>query len=124
MLGHKDVYLRCRSCGTRFLYLQRDRDQEDLPSVCPACRILSDLSRRHTGTIEWYSRRRGFGFIDDQDGSSIFVHASGFRDQKRVRPAAGQRASYYVEQTERGPRAVDVTLVEKEGQGPTRTGTA
>ena len=28
------------------------------------------------GTIKWYNARKGYGFIDGEDGKDVFVHQS------------------------------------------------
>ncbi len=112
----RDLYLVCRSCSNRFLYSREEQRQAAVadadgaapPRVCPACRALEQLTRRRTGVIEWYNRQRGYGFIQQDDGSSVFVHASEFRESGPVRPRKGMAVSYQVQITDRGPRAIDV----------------
>jgi cold shock protein len=110
----KDRYLTCQSCRNRFLYSREEQrqhaDAARPPRICPACRALERLTRRRTGEIEWYSRQRGFGFIKQDDGSSVFLHVSAFQEPGRVRPRTGLAVSYHVQITDRGPRAVDVEL--------------
>ena len=69
---------------------------------------MDALASRHTGTFERYNRRRGYGFIRDDNGDSVFIHAAapGVRQGSFIQP--GTRLSYYVERDERGPRAVAV----------------
>jgi uncharacterized membrane protein YsdA (DUF1294 family)/cold shock CspA family protein len=63
------------------------------------------------GVVVKYDADRGFGFIRPDgapDGSSrdIFVHVSEVEGRKNLRP--GQRVSYRVTQSEKGPAAVAV----------------
>jgi uncharacterized membrane protein YsdA (DUF1294 family)/cold shock CspA family protein len=63
------------------------------------------------GVVVKYDASRGFGFIRPDgtpDGSNhdIFVHVSEVEGRKNLRP--GQRVSYRVTQTERGPAATAV----------------
>ncbi len=116
----KDLYLTCQSCRNRFLYSreeQRHNAGAARPSICPACRTLERLTRRRSGVIEWYSRQRGFGFINEDDGGSVFVHVSSFREPGRVRPNKGLAVRYHVQMTEKGPRAVDVELAAPAEEG-------
>ncbi len=111
----KDQYLVCRSCRNRFLYSaeeqRRSRERTSVPDTCPACRALERLGRRHAGQLDWYNRQRGYGFIKQSDGTSLFVHASDLAEAGRPRPAPGLRVSYRIQQTERGPRAVEIALL-------------
>lgn len=66
-----------------------------------------------TGSVVQVVNGRGFGFIrDDGGGPDVFVHASQIRgaDFKDLSP--GCRVVFEVEPTPRGPRAVDVRLVD------------
>ena len=62
-----------------------------------------------TGKIKWFSDAKGYGFIEAEDGGKdVFVHFSaisgeGFRSLKE-----GQKVTYEVEQTPKGPQATKV----------------
>ncbi len=60
------------------------------------------------GIVKWFSDKKGFGFIEQEDGNDIFVHhsaidAAGFRSLKE-----GDRVSFDVEQGPKGPAAANV----------------
>ncbi len=63
-----------------------------------------------TGTIKKVIADRGFGFIAAEDGKEYFFHRGGL-----VAPLdfdslkGGERVSFEVEQSPKGPRAVQVT---------------
>jgi CspA family cold shock protein len=61
-----------------------------------------------TGTVIRYERNSGFGFIRGEDGTELFVHHTGLADREFL--VAGQVVAYTVEEGERGPRAVNVTV--------------
>lgn len=112
-----DAYFVCRTCRTSFLYTAIEREArasagEKGPDQCPACAALDRLTRRHAGRLERYDRRRGFGFIRDDDGSAIFVHASALGAKRGAFPRPGMRLSYTVETGERGPRAIAVVALD------------
>lgn len=61
------------------------------------------------GIVKWFSDKKGFGFIEQEDGGDIFVHhsainASGFRTLSE-----GDRVTFDVEEGDRGPSAKNVT---------------
>ncbi len=60
------------------------------------------------GVVKWFSDKKGFGFIEQEEGGDIFVHYSeidmtGFRTL-----AEGERVTFEVEDTTRGPAAKNV----------------
>ena len=114
--------LTCRACGVRFLYTpaeQRLRAAQgiaDAPTRCPGCAALARLVVRRQGVVKWYDRRRGYGFIRQQDGADLFVHRSELPDQGRTL-RQGQAVEFEVEQGAEGERAAKVALAAEEAIG-------
>lgn len=63
-----------------------------------------------TGKIRYFDKTRGFGFIDGDDGESIFVHISDISSNGGEYPEVGQEVSYTVGKCKKGTKAVDVIL--------------
>ncbi len=60
------------------------------------------------GTVKWFSDSKGFGFIQTEDGSDVFVHhtaidGSGFRSLKE-----GQEVEFEITEGQKGPQATNV----------------
>jgi CspA family cold shock protein len=68
-----------------------------------------------TGTVKVFSPARGSGWIrPDAGGNLMFVHKSGVVRTAADRAASlevGQKVEYQVGQREKGPAAINVTVV-------------
>lgn len=62
------------------------------------------------GKIKKLVRERGFGFIIDADGKEVFFHQSGLIEVSFEALNEGQEVAYEVEQSPKGPRAVNVSI--------------
>lgn len=66
-------------------------------------------ANRMSGTVKWFSRVKGYGFIaPDDGGKEIFVHFSGIEGEGYRNLEEGQKVTYTVEDTPKGPQAVAV----------------
>jgi len=60
------------------------------------------------GAVKWFSERKGYGFIEQEDGPDIFVHFSSITMPGFKTLAEGERVSFDVEESDRGPVAKNV----------------
>jgi CspA family cold shock protein len=62
-----------------------------------------------TGTVKWFSVDRRFGFIvPDEGGKDVFVHQNSIAVAEIRSLSEGQRVSYELESSDKGPQAADV----------------
>jgi CspA family cold shock protein len=64
-----------------------------------------------TGVVKWFSNKKGFGFIEQEEGGDIFVHHSAINMSGFKTLAEGDRVTFDVEESERGPSAKNVQKV-------------
>ena len=67
----------------------------------------------HTGKIKKVVRERGFGFISDTDGRELFFHQSGLVDTQFDSLKEEQNVEFEIENSPKGPRAVNVHIVKE-----------
>jgi CspA family cold shock protein len=66
------------------------------------------MSERETGTVKWFNESRGFGFIGREGKDDVFVHHSAIQGEGYKNLSEGQRVEFTVEQSPKGPQAVNV----------------
>ena len=59
-----------------------------------------------TGTVKFYNEAKGFGFITDENGKDIFVHATGLNNEIRENDSV----TFEVTDGKKGPNAVNVSI--------------
>ena len=66
---------------------------------------------RETGTVKWFSRSKGFGFVIREDGDEIFVHHRSIRSDgdRRGNLRDGQRVTFVAVERSKGWQAEDVS---------------
>ena len=60
------------------------------------------------GSIKWFNGTKGFGFITGDDGTEVFVHFRSVNGLGKRSIKPGQRVTYKVTDSDRGPQAEDV----------------
>jgi CspA family cold shock protein len=64
---------------------------------------------RTNGTVKWFSRVKGYGFIEPENGDKdVFVHYSAIVGEGYRNLEEGQRVEFSIEETGKGPQAVQV----------------
>ena len=60
------------------------------------------------GTVKWFNAEKGYCFITREDGSDVFVHFSAIKGEGYKTLEEGQAVTFEVEDSDRGPQAVNV----------------
>ena len=60
------------------------------------------------GKVKWFSAERGYGFIEREDGSDVFVHFSAIQDEGFKSLSEGQNVTFDIVDGNRGPQAANV----------------
>jgi CspA family cold shock protein len=69
------------------------------------------MNDRVIGTVKWFNASKGYGFIERQGGSDVFVHytaiqADGYRSLQE-----GQKVEFSIEQGPKGLQAARVVVL-------------
>lgn len=135
---YRDTWAVCTKCGAQFVFRveeqrrQAERGEEVAPPpLCPSCRGKPEpqssprpaVERRprpaatidagpHEGKVKWYDPEKGYGFIVHPGGEELFFHRTGIAPGETPEFPDGAPVTYLVEQTEKGPQAVDVARMD------------
>ena len=60
------------------------------------------------GRVKWFSAEKGYGFIEREDGSDVFVHFSAIQDEGFKSLSEGQNVTFDIVDGNRGPQAANV----------------
>lgn len=123
MNGRKqqDETLFCERCGISFLWPVEEQQSpgaagplQPAPTLCPGCRHLLPQPGRERGLVKFFNGRKQFGFLTRRNEAEIFVHGSAVLANQRL--AMGDLVEFTVVQTDRGPAAGEVVVLEKAGK--------
>ena len=64
-----------------------------------------------SGIVKWFDEKKGYGFIENDEGGDIFVHHTGIQGSGFKTLSDGDRVSFDIEQGDKGPKAVNVIKV-------------
>jgi CspA family cold shock protein len=62
-----------------------------------------------TGKVKWFNNAKGYGFIETEAGSDLFVHYTAIQGDGFKSLKEGQMVQFEVADGEKGPQAINVT---------------
>lgn len=66
------------------------------------------MNERIQGTVKWFNRSKGYGFIQRDGGDDVFVHYSAIQGEGYRNLEEGDRVEFTVESSPKGPQAANV----------------
>ena len=72
------------------------------------------MATLENGTVKWFNSEKGYGFIEqDNGGKDLFVHFRNVNNSGygRVYLDDGQKVTFEIGESEKGPQALNVTAV-------------
>jgi CspA family cold shock protein len=63
------------------------------------------------GSVKWFNESKGFGFLSQEGGPDVFVHHSEIRADGYRSLSEGEKVSFEVVDSPKGPRAANVTRI-------------
>ena len=65
------------------------------------------------GTVKWFDVKKGFGFIQQEDGNDVFVHYSNISGNGFKVLEDGESVEFEVVEGNKGPQAQNVVKAEE-----------
>ena len=73
------------------------------------CVRSEERVRRITGKVKWFNNAKGYGFIEREAGSDVFVHFSAIQGDGFRTLEEGQDVEFEIVDGPKGPQAGNVT---------------
>ncbi len=63
------------------------------------------------GKVKWFDEKKGYGFIEREEGKDVFVHFSAIESDGFKTLQEGEEVEFEIVDSDRGPQAANVTKV-------------
>lgn len=63
------------------------------------------------GTVKWFNKQKGYGFISDETGKDVFVHYSGIKMDGYKNLEENQQVEFDVSEGAKGAQAINVVVL-------------
>lgn len=68
------------------------------------------MSQREVGSVKWFDAKKGYGFIQRENGEDVFVHYSSIQGNGYRSLEEGQQVEFHIAMSPKGPQAQDVIV--------------
>lgn len=65
-----------------------------------------------TGKVKWFNEKKGYGFIEQDNGKDVFVHHQDIQGEGFKNLYENQKVEFDIAQGEKGPKATNVKSFE------------
>jgi CspA family cold shock protein len=72
---------------------------------------MERMDNRIVGKVKWFNASKGYGFIERDGGSDVFVHYTAIQSEGYRTLQEGQEVEFSIEQGPKGLQAAQVTIV-------------
>jgi len=91
---------------------KKDKEQTVPPYEFQGKEVHQLVAERIQGTVKWFSRDKGYGFIQREGGDDVFVHFSAIQSEGFRTLEEGERVEFSIENSPKGPQAVNVVRLQ------------
>jgi len=70
------------------------------------------MAEKEKGKVKWFNNSKGFGFIEREQGSDVFVHYSSIQSDGYRSLSEGQEVEFSLKEGEKGLHADNVSSCE------------
>src|SRR5688572_25767376 len=76
------------------------------------------MANRTSGTVKWFSKEKGYGFITQESGPDVFVHHASIQGGGFKMLYEGERVEFDVIEEPKGLKAQNVVRLDPQPAGP------